>query len=205
MPVPEGWDATAALAACPVVEWEGHVWRMHKQKYSATDPGGSRMVSGRYHRGLDQFPEDQVFSALYLATSPEVCLGELYRHITPELLPSLNNYRLSKLFVRLMTVLVVAIRRFWGSVSMISCMILTTKPHRVSGLLPLPEEGRRNPHNLSDTPGRQPGPLSDPPWYQFPNHGRLESRSPALRPTFLTPSQNALKLFLHFLEKALDK
>ena len=105
MPVPEGWDATAALAACPVVEWEGHVWRMHKQKYSATDPGGSRMVSGRYHRGLDQFPEDQVFSALYLATSPEVCLGELYRHITPELLPSLNNYRLSKLFVRLMTVL----------------------------------------------------------------------------------------------------
>jgi hypothetical protein len=78
---------------------------MHKQRYHATDAGGSRVVSGRYHRGNDHFPVDQVWEALYLATSPEVCLGEIYRHITPELLPYLNHYSLSELAVRLSKVL----------------------------------------------------------------------------------------------------
>lgn len=77
---------------------------MHKRKYAPTDPGGSRMVSGRYNRGLDRFPEDRVSPALYLATSPEICLGEMYRHVTPKLLPSLNDYRLSELTVRLQAV-----------------------------------------------------------------------------------------------------
>jgi hypothetical protein len=78
---------------------------MHNQKYPATDPGGSLTTSGRYHRGLDQFPEEQVFSALYLATSPEISMGEILRHVTPEVLPTLNNRRLSKLFARLEMVL----------------------------------------------------------------------------------------------------
>lgn len=95
--MPEGWDAAAALAARPVFGWEGRLWRMHKRRYRAEDPGGARLVSGRYNRGLDRFPEDEVFPALYLATAPEVCLGEIYRHITPELLPSLNDFRLSEL------------------------------------------------------------------------------------------------------------
>ena len=101
MPVPEGWDAAAALEAAPVVVWEGHLWRMHKRRYRATDPGGARLVSGRYNRGLDRFPEEQTFPALYLATAPEICLGEVYRHVTPELLPSLNGFRLSELSVDL--------------------------------------------------------------------------------------------------------
>lgn len=105
MPVPEGWDVSVAVAACPVVGWEGHVWRMHKRKYPATSPGGARKVSGRYNRGLDLFPEDQSFAALYLATALEICLGEIYRHVTPELLPSLNDYRISELSVRLEAVL----------------------------------------------------------------------------------------------------
>jgi RES domain len=105
MPVPEGWDAVNAVAACPVLKWEGRVWRMHVQRYSAGDAGGSLKSSGRYHRGRDQFPEDQVFSALYLATSPEVSFGEIIRHVKPETLPFLNNHRLSELFAQLTLVL----------------------------------------------------------------------------------------------------
>ena len=97
MPVPEGWDAAAALEAAPVVVWEGHLWRMHKRRYRAADPGGARLVSGRYNRGLDRFPKEETFPALYLATGPEICLGEVYRHLTPELLPSLNDFRLSEI------------------------------------------------------------------------------------------------------------
>ncbi len=78
---------------------------MHKRRYPPADPGGSIKVSGRYNRGFDRFSEDESFGALYLATGPEICLGEVYRHITPELLPSLNNYRLSELSVRLSAVL----------------------------------------------------------------------------------------------------
>ena len=78
---------------------------MHKRRYAATNPGGARKVSGRYNRGLDRFPEDETFPALYLATSPEGCLGEVYRHVTPKLLPSLNDYRLSELSVRVEAVL----------------------------------------------------------------------------------------------------
>jgi RES domain-containing protein len=100
VPVPEGWDANAAIGACPVVAWEGRVWRMHKRRYAATNPGGARKVSGRYNRGLDRYPEAESFPALYLATSAEVCLGEVYRHVTPKLLPSLNDFRLSELSVR---------------------------------------------------------------------------------------------------------
>src|SRR5215207_5596081 len=97
MTVPEGWDAAAALAARPEAAWDGRLWRMHKRRYPADDPGGVRLVSGRYNRGLDRFGEGEVFTALYLATAPEVCLGEIYRHTTPELLPFLNGFRLSEL------------------------------------------------------------------------------------------------------------
>ncbi|MBA2712170.1 MAG: RES family NAD+ phosphorylase [Rubrobacteraceae bacterium] len=93
----EGWDAAAALAACPVEAFEGRLWRMHKRRYEAADPGGARLVSGRNNLGLDRSREGDAFAALYLATAPEICLGEIYRHITPELLPSLNDFRLSEL------------------------------------------------------------------------------------------------------------
>ncbi|MEW6638367.1 MAG: RES family NAD+ phosphorylase [Actinomycetota bacterium] len=72
---------------------------MHKRRYRADDPGGARKVSGRYNRGLDRFDEEQSFAALYLATAPETCLGEVQRHVTPELLPALNDFRLSELSV----------------------------------------------------------------------------------------------------------
>jgi RES domain-containing protein len=72
---------------------------MRKRRYRADDPGGARRVSGRYNRGLDRFSEGESFPALYLATAPEMCLGEVYRHVTPELLPALNDFRLSELSV----------------------------------------------------------------------------------------------------------
>lgn len=105
MPAPEGWDAATAVAACPVLGWEGRLWRAHARRYPATDPGGSLRTSGRYHRGRDQFPEVRAFSALYLSTGPEICLGEVYRHVNPELLGSLNNLRVSELSVRLTAIL----------------------------------------------------------------------------------------------------
>ena len=81
--------------------WHGVAWRIHRRRYAATDPGGSLKVSGRYHRGSDRFAPEATWSALYLALSPETALGELVRHITPELLPHLNGYRISELAVTL--------------------------------------------------------------------------------------------------------
>ena len=37
---------------------------MHKRRYRAEDTGGARLVSGRYNRGLDGFPEGETFPAL---------------------------------------------------------------------------------------------------------------------------------------------
>ena len=75
MPAPKGWDAASAVAACPILEWEGSAWRMHKRRYAADDAGGAKRVSGRYNLGLDQFPEERAFGALYLALKPEPASG----------------------------------------------------------------------------------------------------------------------------------
>lgn len=98
------WNADDAIARCPVVSWQGHAWRIHRQHYAADDPGGSLRVSGRYHRGMDLFRPEDVWPALYLALRPETALGELVRHVTPALLPHLNGYRISELSVRLAAV-----------------------------------------------------------------------------------------------------
>lgn len=78
---------------------------MHAARYGAEDPGGSYRVSGRYHRGGDHFEASEVFPALYLATAPEICLGELQRHLTAAMLPRLNSYLLTELRVSLGAVL----------------------------------------------------------------------------------------------------
>jgi hypothetical protein len=77
------------------------VWRIHNRRYVANDHGGSLLVSGRFHEGADRNPEAGVWAALYTALTRDVALGELMRHLTPALLPMLNNYRLSKLHVQL--------------------------------------------------------------------------------------------------------
>jgi RES domain-containing protein len=84
--------------------WQGPAWRMHSSRYSADDPGGAYRYSGRYHRGRDLFGEDEVFPALYLATAPEVTLGEKQRHLTSASLPQMRNQVLSELEVSLQAV-----------------------------------------------------------------------------------------------------
>lgn len=101
---PAGWNARASLAAIQTESWKGHAWRFHRRRYDATDSSGSRIVSGRYHRAPGEFPDNEVWAALYLALSPEVGLGEVLRHFD-ELLPQLNEYRLSELEVELSAVL----------------------------------------------------------------------------------------------------
>jgi RES domain-containing protein len=98
---PEDWDLDAFIDACPIGAWEGTAWRAHKRRYDGTDPGGSLRFSGRYNRGLDQFPEAEIWPALYLALAAEISLGEIMRHLTPELLPVLNDYRITELSVSL--------------------------------------------------------------------------------------------------------
>jgi len=85
--------------------WAGRAWRFHARRYEPLDSTGSLLVSGRYNRGSDQFPEDEVFAALYLALSAEVALGEIVRHISPQLASKFNDMRLTEIEVELAAVL----------------------------------------------------------------------------------------------------
>ena len=105
MTEPAGWDARAAVARLRLQPWTGQAWRFHRSAYGATDSGGSLLVSGRFHRAVDLFPRSDVWAALYLALEPAVSLGEVLRHFSPQLLPRLNEYRLSELEVVLEAVL----------------------------------------------------------------------------------------------------
>jgi RES domain-containing protein len=105
MGVRDAWDAVAAIASLQETPWKGIAWRAHRRKYLAIDPGGSIRVSGRYNRGLDRFPPDEAFPALYLALEAETCVGEIVRHIEPKLLSALNDYRISELTVEFSAVL----------------------------------------------------------------------------------------------------
>lgn len=95
------WDPRAVLNACATGPWNGRAWRFHRRKYPATDPGGSLHVTGRFNHGRDHFPEDDVWPALYLSLGPDVCMGEVFRHVTPATLARLNDYRLSEVVMRL--------------------------------------------------------------------------------------------------------
>ena len=95
MSILEGWDATAAVGHCPVAPYEGSAWRFHHQRYDPTSAAGSLRRSGRYHRGRDLFPEEQVWSALYTALSPLIALGESLRHLEDTM--ALKHRRLSEL------------------------------------------------------------------------------------------------------------
>jgi RES domain-containing protein len=101
----ETWDAKSALAGQALVPWQGPAWRYHRRSYAPTDASGSLLVSGRYHRAADSFLASDTWPALYLALSPEIALGEVLRHFNPQLMPRLNQYRLTELNVDLEAVL----------------------------------------------------------------------------------------------------
>lgn len=77
----------------------------HDRTFEATSFGGALLYSARYHRAPDLFPPDQTWPALYLALAPETSLGEVYRHIVPQRMQRINDYRLSELRVTLSHVL----------------------------------------------------------------------------------------------------
>lgn len=93
------------ISQCPVTDWQGIVWRTHRRRYEATDYTGALIFSGRFHRSKNQFSEGPTWPAQYFSLGPEVCLGELLRRLVPETLPSLNDYRISELSIRLSVVL----------------------------------------------------------------------------------------------------
>ena len=94
-----------AAARCPLINWQGTVWRFHKRKYPALDPAGSRLTAGRFHRPAGQDKKNDGWQALYCALSPETCLGEILRNTPPELMPGLNLYRLSEIEVDLESII----------------------------------------------------------------------------------------------------
>lgn len=98
-------DPEEAIAICPVIHWRGTVWRAHKRRYPALDPTGSSLITGRYNRAPDRYPDNASWLALYLALGPEVCLGEILRNTTQELMPGLNTYRISEIDVELDTII----------------------------------------------------------------------------------------------------
>ena len=99
------WEASVAIAHCPVRPWTGIVWRYHARKYSGDDAAGSLKATGRFHRGSDKFPVSATWMALYTSLAPQVALGERLRHTQPSTLGKLAHQRQSRLRVELQAVL----------------------------------------------------------------------------------------------------
>ncbi len=95
------WNAAAIVAARVVTPWSGRAWRIHDRKYSPVDSAGSLKVSGRFNRGLDQFPAKQTWAVLYLALQRDVALAEMIRHLNPQLLARVKNRRITELWLDL--------------------------------------------------------------------------------------------------------
>lgn len=104
MPSPP-WDLDRVVAMAPARPFEGTVWRVHWREVASADSTLSRRTSCRYHRGLDLFPEDQAFPALYTSLAPEIALWEMVRRSASRNLAYLQNNVLSQLHVKLDRVL----------------------------------------------------------------------------------------------------
>jgi RES domain-containing protein len=101
----EEWDAEQTVAALPTRGFRGVVWRTHWREVLATDATLSLRSSGRYHRGLDLFPADQVWPALYTSLAPEIAIWEMVRRSAARNLAFLQNNVLSEIDVSLNRVL----------------------------------------------------------------------------------------------------
>ena len=101
----EEWDAKQAVAAVLSRRFRGTVWRVHWREVAPTDWSLSLRASGRYHRGLDLFPPEQAFPALYTSFAPEIALWEMVRRSAARNLAYLKNNVLSELEVDLARIL----------------------------------------------------------------------------------------------------
>ena len=70
-----------------------------------TDWTLSLRTSGRYHRGLDLFPPNQAFPALYTSLAPEIAIWEMVRRSAARNLAYLQNNVLNELEVDLTLIL----------------------------------------------------------------------------------------------------
>lgn len=102
---PAGWNADQAVTAAPSRSFRGTVWRVHWRQVAPTDWSLSLRTSGRYHRGLDLFPADQAFPALYTSLAPEIAIWEMVRRSAARNLAYLWNNVLAELEVDLGRVL----------------------------------------------------------------------------------------------------
>lgn len=106
MSLPSGWNAASAIRAWPLIAWTTPIWRAHNRRYAPDDAGGSRRVTGRYHRAPDLYPLAQTWAALYCATTYGVCLGEIVRHLPAAGSGAwLAGYRLTHFDVQLAAIL----------------------------------------------------------------------------------------------------
>jgi RES domain-containing protein len=101
----EPCDLSAAVGSSPVIPWSGRTWRFHSRRYEAISAAGSLKVTGRFHRGLDQFDERDCWPALYLALKPHIALGERLRHTSAQTLAQIKTQRLTELNITLEAVL----------------------------------------------------------------------------------------------------
>ena len=101
------WPNRAArvVAYAPRQLFRGSVWRVHWREVAPIDWSLSLRTTGRYHRGLDLFPSDQAFPALYTSLAPEIAIWEMVRRSAARNLAYLRNNVLSELTVELTRVL----------------------------------------------------------------------------------------------------
>lgn len=93
----EGWNPERAVAAASTRGFQGTAWRVHWREVTPTDWSLSQRTSGRYHRGLDLFPPEQAFPALYTSLAPEIAIWEMVRRSAARNLAYLKNSVLSDL------------------------------------------------------------------------------------------------------------
>ena len=96
--IPGEWDAQRAVAAAPLLRFEGTVWRTHWKELNATDWSRSLETSGRYNRGRDLYPDD-AWPALYTSLDAETAVWEMVRRSLTRNPRFLTNQVLSEIAV----------------------------------------------------------------------------------------------------------
>lgn len=95
---PQHWDP-AEIANRPIIGVQGNVYRAHLASRKALDSLGYLYGSGRFHRGVLEFGQENAWPALYLSETTHIAQGEYTRHLKS--LKGLRNLRISCIKVRL--------------------------------------------------------------------------------------------------------
>ena len=94
-----------AIESATTGPFVSQVCRVHWREVDGRDWSLSLRTSGRYHCGLDLFPPDQVFAALYTSLAPEIAIWEMVRRSAARNLAYLQNNVLTEIEVSLDRVL----------------------------------------------------------------------------------------------------